>query len=504
MTTLSLAATLIALQASSLTVTQMPQTAQAWATAARKDVEAAYQLTKENHPGIYDPQNPGFILQLDKARDDAIAMSQQVTEANGYMAVIAKFSTLLQDGHAGAFNTLPESFTTIRWPGFNASWRGNGLWVFRSDLPEVPKGAQILACDGIAIEDLIKQRVFQYRGLQDVPGQWWSLAGDVMTDNQNPFLNPLNACEIRINGNTKKIRLQWTVRPEEGWQWRRESKFGDRLPIGMRWITPEMAWIALPNFTPDQDQIKLYEQMLDQIKSEREKLRQSRMIVIDLRHNQGGYGSWAVRTAQALWGESVFERLKASYFAETRTWRRASIQNVEAMELEPEAMIKRGMPEYVEYVRWLAKGLRTAYNNGEPFYIEGNEKTPLPKGLTRNQAMQIALQPQAGDLPQLTTPVWVIVPGDCASSCLDAIDYFKFFPNTKLIGAPSSVDSTYMEVRYQPTASGMTKVILPGKIVVNRPRKNGDYYSPDVLHSDLDWSTQSFEKHLKAIAETRN
>ncbi len=84
------------------------------------------------------------------------------------------------------------------------------------------------------------------------------------------------------------------------------------------------------------------------------------------------------------------------------------------------------------------------------------------------------------------------MPGNCASACLDAVDYFKLFPNTTIVGAPSSADSTYMEVRHEALPGGLAHVIVPTKLYVNRPRGNGEFYRPDIPVSALQWSTELF------------
>jgi hypothetical protein len=55
-----------------------------------------------------------------------------------------------------------------------------------------------------------------------------------------------------------------------------------------------------------------------------------------------------------------------------------------------------------------------------------------------------------------------------------------------------------MEVRFADFPSGLGKVIVPNKVYVNRPRGNGVYYTPDILHRDLDWSTEAFLKRVQA------
>lgn len=45
---------------------------------------------------------------------------------------------------------------------------------------------------------------------------------------------------------------------------------------------------------------------------------------------------------------------------------------------------------------------------------------------------------------------------------------------------------------------GFAKVILPIKVYVNRPRKKGFYYQPDIKFNELEWTTQAL---VKMIAE---
>jgi hypothetical protein len=92
----------------------------------------------------------------------------------------------------------------------------------------------------------------------------------------------------------------------------------------------------------------------------------------------------------------------------------------------------------------------------------------------------------------------VVVPGHCASACLDAVDILTRFPNTTLVGAPSSADSTYMDVRRHPLASGLAAMIVPNKMVVNRERGNGQYYEPRLLVRDLVWSVETLLRTIEA------
>ena len=100
--------------------------------------------------------------------------------------------------------------------------------------------------------------------------------------------------------------------------------------------------------------------------------------------------------------------------------------------------------------------------------------------------------PAIKQVSDFATPVYVITSGRCASACLDAVDTFKLFPNTKLIGAPTSADTQYLEIRAEPLPSRHGIAIIPTKVWMYRPRKSGQVYSPDVEAKQLDWSTNAF------------
>ena len=97
----------------------------------------------------------------------------------------------------------------------------------------------------------------------------------------------------------------------------------------------------------------------------------------------------------------------------------------------------------------------------------------------------------------------MIVPGQCASACLDALDVFAHFPNTKLIGAPSSADSVYLEVRVQALPDGLAKVVIPTKLYRDRPRASGQVYPPAIEVRDLSWSTGAFRAVVEADLKRR-
>ncbi|RVT46014.1 peptidase [Rheinheimera sediminis] len=461
----------------------VPASAQEWAELTRQDIEAAYQITAENHPGMADRQNPDFRQQLLQAKTNALLLSTQVTDAYGYEAAIDRFSTSLQDGHAGAYATLPDSVPAIRrWPGFNTVWRGDALWVYYSEQTGVTAGMQVLSCEGKPVESLIKDRVFAFAGQAGQPGHWWSYGGRLLLDDGNPFNPPLKQCQLVKSGaEAVDITLNWVERPATAMQHVEAAYNGDKLAIGLTWLQ-DIAWIAMPTFSPDADEIKLYESLFSSLEQQRSLLLQAKAIVLDLRHNQGGSSYWSVQVASALWGKKRVESLGNALFRNTEVWWFASRGNTAYVKSLYDVLKAQGQTTMLPWIQAVGQGMQKSLETGNAFYVEGND--------TEADVASVLPDPTA-ELPPLHAPVYVIMPGQCASACLDAVDVFSLFENTKLAGAPSSADSTYMDVRFEPLPSGLGKVIIPNKVYVNRPRANGQYYTPALTHNELDWSTQA-------------
>ena len=182
-----------------------------------------------------------------------------------------------------------------------------------------------------------------------------------------------------------------------------------------------------------------------------------------------------------MWGKDAVAARADQRFAKTAVWWRPTPGNLAEVRGFVDLLTSQGDADTAGLVAQFIPVFEAAIARGDTWFVEPDSPS--------------APKPDAA--PLLTAPVYVIVPGQCASACLDAIDVFKLFPNTRLIGAPSSADSTYMEVRNPPLPSGMARGIIPMKMYVDRPRGNGEFYAPDIEMRDFDWSTANFLKRIE-------
>lgn len=467
---------------------ELPQTPQEWRAAAERDVRAAYEALYENHVGVVDPGNPGFLRELERARDAGLRLAARVQDAAGYAAAINRFDTSLQDGHAGVFPTLPEgALPKRRWPGFVPAWRGDRMMVFASLEGGPPAGAEIVACDGQPIATLARRTTFRFRGRVDEPGQWWVQARNVLVDDGNPFIRPPRACTFRFEGRRWTERLSWRETDDQFVAWRVRSYNGDELPVGLSERGDRLAWIAMPTFTPDPAGAEAYHGIARRIAEDRALVDAARAVVLDLRHNGGGTSEWASVVARALWGEAPVAAALAASTADVTIDYRVSPGNVAYWRPVPALLRERGLVDMAADVERLSEGMRLALEAGQATYRP--EKTASARAFAESA---------------FRTPVFVIVPGQCASACLDALDLFTRFPNVTLIGAPSSADTLYMEVRNAPLPSGLAAAVIPMKVWNGRPRGAGEVYEPAITVTALDWSTEAFVTVVDAALRGRD
>ncbi|MBB3220894.1 S41 family peptidase [Pseudoduganella umbonata] len=461
----------------------LPDAPAGWQAAAARDIAAAYDITMANHAGALDPHNPSFVGNLEAARDHGLALASRVTDADGYLAAVQGFTARIHDGHAGMYVKFDRGALASRqWPGFVAAWRGD-LYVHAAEEGAARQGERIVSCDGKPARQLMEENVFAFQGRSDEEGQWWSLAPRLFVDSHNPFLRRPERCVFEWGGERIERELSWRPVTDQASAWHVDDMAPDTLPVGLTEPRPKLFWMAMPTFHPSDAERAAYHAVYRQVETQRDRFLNADAVVIDLRRNGGGNSVWSARFAAALWGADRVRRRAEARTARERVWYRASPGNIAHFRNIVETFTAKKETAIASWAAAHEAGMRVALAAGKPYYV-ANENAPAP-----------AANPQAdrpGEPPAFSRPVYVIVPGYCASSCLDAVDVFKLFPNTKLIGAPSSADSTYMEVRSEDLPGGLARVIVPVKLYVDRPRGNGEFYRPDITVTALQWTTAEF------------
>jgi len=110
-----------------------------WKRIAVEDVNAAYQLLEDNHPGAAaEMHDTTFVRHLKEAHARALARAGRVDSYQGYLAVLAGFATEMGDKHIWSRPTFVVNMP--RWPGLVISKRGNAWIVSDAEPSEASRG----------------------------------------------------------------------------------------------------------------------------------------------------------------------------------------------------------------------------------------------------------------------------------------------------------------------------------------------------------------------------
>jgi hypothetical protein len=339
--------------------------------------------------------------------------------------------------------------------------------------------------------DLIHDNVFGFGGRVAEAGQWWRYGQELFVDRGNPFVSLPRRCRFEAGGKVVEQDLARREVDAAARRWLDESRFGTSRPVGMHEARKNLFWVAMPTFHPNEEERAAYRAINRDIAADRARYLAADAIVVDLRGNRGGSSGWSTDFAGVLWGKERVKAARAARSAKTEIWWRASPANTEYVTSLVKLLEEQGSATMAEWARTQSAGMRTALARGDAFHVE------------KNAAPERAAAAAAGTSAPFARPFYVIGPGNCASACLDALDVFMQFPNTTLVGAPSSADSTCMDVRRHDLASGLAAVIVPNKVYVNRARGNGEIYVPRLVVRDLVWSDENLLKAIEADLKRR-
>lgn len=437
-----------------------------WPRRAHQDIAAAYDAYAANHPGMHDRANPGFPARLAAARD--AAWKVDVRDHAGYVEALGVFNAELADGHARlvARHALGPSF--VLWPGFVAAWRGDALYVHDAGPgAPAPVGARITACNGTPIATFLEQRLHARDFRPKEAGQWWLRAPRAFTTTPDTLLGHPERCTF----DGREVTLAWTDAPSDLEARIARATDGERTEIGITEPRPGIFLVGMPTFAPaGPDGYEAYRDLRIAIVGQHRELAAARAIILDLRHNDGEDKMYGIDVGAALWGTSATFARSFLHDPKLHVGWRASPDNIGYLT----ELRAKSSPASADTLAWIVDQMREANARGEAFYDAPPTASVVPPPT------------------DLHTPVYVITSGRCATGCLDVLDVATQFPGTKRIGAPTSADSTYGEVRQLPLPSGEATATIPMKLYAERARRAGEVYRPDIEVDDLDWSTKTF------------
>lgn len=459
-----------------------PTTPEEWRALAQTDLDAIRKELTDNTPIPFDAINTAYPQWLARGYEEARARVAHVSDETGYFYTLAAFGNGFRDPHISvdAVNALPGG----RWPGFIVSAHGENARVVMRDETDSnapPIGAIIPACDGKFMDALAQERIFPFVLNPGLALDRRRVFTRLFLDRRNPFGAAPATCDFVIDGNLETRALQWRPLPEGQSYWNayRDASSGPAATWGVSEPAPGVFWIGIPTFQSGDDTAPKLDQLLEDIESRGDALRQGRAIIIDTRGNGGGNSSWAMKIANAIFTRPVIGKALPRTSKQAVDWR-ASAENAAFWREWSSQMAKEFGPMSVNKLGadFIAARLNQALNDNPPIWRQGARRTEAGGGLAVRRA-QSGIARQRSPFP---AQVYFLSNGTCGSSCLNFADAVLHVPGVKLIGADTHADGPYMEVRTVTLPSGLVRLTLPQKVYRGMGRGALEAYTADIAY----------------------
>ena len=456
------------------TLAGYPATARDWQRTLIDDATAFHAEQAANHPGPFNPRDPGFTKSLDAALAAALARAATVTTPGGYMFAMREMVASFNDGHMYiGFNDKLD--VPGAWPGFIAAY-ADGAFTVRHAAPGVVApgvatpaiGDRILGCDGRSPDALLAELVAPWRG-------GWSLVANrerqgwrAFHDYGNPWVKRPVTCRFATGARTRDITLTWRPQPADFLALVTAANASARAPIALRSI-PGGRWISAGSFhagdgTPEEKSLPA---LIASLADQQTAARAAPVLVLDLRGNSGGSSDWGAQMARLLWGNAAVDRIGAARDTLINVDWRATPDNLAAINEFCGPMIAKTQGASAEAVAWCrasVSGLTAAIAAKTPLW---REPVTLPAPQTATAA---SFRPR-------TKPTYLLTDSACGSACLDTVDLWTALGAIP-VGRTTNADSDYMEVRSKALPSGLGEFSVPMKVYSGRPRGSGVAVEP--------------------------
>jgi hypothetical protein len=481
----------------------LPDTPERWRALALQDLAVAQAILENNTPIPFDDANPAHQTWLRDGADEARALADQVEDYAGYFYLLARYVNGFRDPHINLVSTEPSDAPDrlpARWPGFLVSALESGAVVTRRDEADAaapPLGARIVQCDGKLLAELAAETVFPFRLNPMLEADRRIAVTRLFLDRGNPFVSPPAVCTFEVDGAETERRLRWRDAPEPReafWEAYTDAGAGAAATFGVEEPAPGVVWIGVPTFASGPETAPQLEALIDAVRDRGSSLRDGRAIIIDTRGNGGGNSIWADRLAEAIFTSSVLNTFATDSGKTAVDWRASPGNAADWRAVADEYAREFGpLSQQRLYALYLAGMLHRRSDAEPPLWREGPRDHAPGGGLTQRR-------PQGGERP-FPARVYVVSNGSCGSSCLNFADRVLMVPGVQLIGAATSGDSPYMEVRQQRLPSGLVDLVLPQKVWRGMGRGWLEAYAPDVPYGGP-WDDASVRAWVMALIET--
>ena len=429
--------------------------------AAREDVEAAWQLLRDNHPGtVPELGDSAFRDTLQASITMARARVDQVSSLEGYLALMTGFDVGFGDRHVRT--VLNFTIASPSWVGLIIGLRGT-RWLVVDENPwpkrAALRGAALTGCDGRSADEVAQERLGGFRATWNIIAQRGLAAPWLLIDERNPFVKQLQHCSFDTVAGPVTIPMDWTPIGRDAVIDRIHRASGaGAAGFGLRRVGAGW-WIAIQEFTENAPAV------VAAARAQETELKAAPFVVVDVRGNGGGASAIGDDLAAVLFGKEAVAAIDESECLEA--WR-VSPGNLARLEAYPSLLGDRLTPEANARIQSDIQAMQAAAVAHRPFSRPitcAKHETPLRKAVG-------------------TPRIFLVTDRVCFSSCLIVVDHFRKLGAVQ-IGEPTNADTNYQENRRVTLPSGLAAFGVQTAVDPGEPSRFGPFVPSHAFEGDL-------------------
>lgn len=260
--------------------------------------------------------------------------------------------------------------------------------------------------------------------------------------------------------------------PHLGVQWNHKSSSNAvppryNHPFKAETLNNNIVWVTLPTFELNKEQ----ESGFEIITQELAKYRSNKVIVFDIRGNDGGNSYYGDLLLYSLFGQNYVNNKNYLNARRNNTYAdwRASPTNLSRITCSISK--KNNDNDDREWLLTVKHGMESSIRDNNPYYRDYEYSADLTTTAPKSQ---------------FNGKIILIINQDNYSAALSFIDEVKLLaPQSILVGQTTGADRLYTDINSIPLPSGLGDFIYPMKVYRNQVRADNEHYHPDMPFANI-------------------
>lgn len=445
-----------------------------------QDLVDMRSVVAEIHPAMVPALgDDAFLAREEASFQRAMTLAHTVDSEAGYRFALRAYASALGDDHLRVRFT--KSAEMVSWPGVLVQWTNGHFKVETSERAEIPAGAILSGCDGEPAAEFARKAIGGFWTDWSSEARRFQHGFRLLIDYENPFVSRPRSCEFFYQNTVRTVDLEWREIERRSLSDKMQAKRPKgRRPFGVEPFGDGGLWISLPWMGG------AARDMITRLARDQDAVDRAKVIVVDVRGNNGGNSALGDDLAEALGLQLVeWEAVEGAFSIH---WR-ASRGNARALRAYAERDTGLSQDAVLEAMN-TAERIASAAKDGADFH---------PR-LPEVRARLAPRNAQPGDIR--SSRIWLLTDHWCFSSCLLMVEAWRA-AGVAHIGTTTDTDTRYLEASARMLPSGRATMTTMQKVVIPSLPKFGPFAPTTQFTGDIQ-DDRAVKEWVTKLAQTND